>query len=235
MGAQNLKPFVAREIMSPTELIRFRTPRSEEVIAGYPAILLWEICKVYTSAEIAGELLGSQWKFAERARSIERAAGATGIIGVIDSHTDYERMRRPGELASIFQRYITSDAQGWLKTFQDDFYDNIHRLKGWEGSEHGHHPHVVAHYTNKYVYGRMAPHILGWLQEVNPMLESGGRATKHHQHLTREVGYEHLKDHLSGLTALMRAASDWPYFERLANQSFPLINETMHMRLPEDN
>ena len=56
------------------------------------------------------------------------------------------------------------------------------------------------------VYDRRAPELRKELQRLNPTLPDGGRKHKHHQWFTPEHGHPRLREHLAGVTALMRAA-----------------------------
>ncbi|MCY4641746.1 MAG: P63C domain-containing protein [Gammaproteobacteria bacterium] len=54
-------------------------------------------------------------------------------------------------------RYLTSTRAAWAKTFPDEFYKEIFRLKGWKWQGMNiNRPQVVGHYTNDIVYARLA-------------------------------------------------------------------------------
>ena len=95
-------------------------------------------------------------------------------------------------------------------------------------------PIVVGHYTNDVVYGRLAPGVLQELKRVNPPDEKGHRKHRHHQWLTEDVGHPRLKEHITGVVALMRAAKDWEHFQRLLNRAFPKQGETPELAFPDD-
>lgn len=70
-------------------------------------------------------------------------------------------------------------------------------------------PGIVAYYTNDVVYSRLAPGVLEELRTRNPLKETGGRASKHHQWLTEEIGHPGLSNHLHAVITLMKISDSW--------------------------
>jgi hypothetical protein len=102
---------------------------------------------------------------------------------------------------------LLKEFAAWAKTFPDEFYHEIIRLKGWATIQINKRPSVIGRYTNDIVYERLAPGILSELQNKNPVLDSGHRRVRHHQFLTDEIGHPALAQHLYAVIALMRSAS----------------------------
>ncbi len=74
-------------------------------------------------------------------------------------------------------------------------------------------PKYFGKLTNDIVYSRLAPGVLDELRRKNPVVEEmGARKSKHHQHLTRDVGHPRLKEHLTVATTLMKANTDYKAF-----------------------
>ena len=133
------------------------------------------------------------------------------------------------------EKFIAHELQEWVKTFPDEFYEEIYRLHEW-GSPWArrNHPQVVAHFTDDIVYSRLAPSVLNELRRLNPILPEGYRQDKHHQWLTPDVGHPKLKEHLSAVTALMRISNNWDHFQRNLSRAYPKLNSQMVMGLDED-
>ena len=195
--------------------------------------MLPEVCEVYEEAQRAGALLPSQTHIAEHARIVRKGLGVLGIIGLVDEATGYQRIRGERALAAILERHIAKELQDCTKTFPYEFYERIFRLKGWPGPDGIKRPAVIGHYTNDIVYARLEDGVLKKLQSINPTLTSGGRKNKHHQWFTRDIGYPELKDHITGVMALMRAAPNWDSFRRSLQRAYPKKHETIPLPLED--
>ena len=156
-----------------------------------------------------------------------------GIIGLVDEATGYQEIRARKALATILEKFIAEELQPWTMTFPYEFYDQIFRLKGWPGPDGVKRPSVIGHYTNDFVYARLAPGVLAELRRKNPKLPAGYRKSRHHQWFTPDFGDPRLKEHLAAVTALMRAAPNWDGFMRSLNRAFPKLNETIPLALDD--
>ena len=95
-------------------------------------------------------------------------------------------------------------------------------------------PGVVGRYTNDIVYERLAPGILEELQRLNPSQEDRGRARKHHQYLTDDIGHPALAQHLHAVIGLMRASATWDQFRTLLDRAFPKKGTQLDLLLSDD-
>lgn len=57
--------------------------------------------------------------------------------------------------------------------------------------------------------------ILDRLKDLNPKNEQGNRPRKHHQHLTDDIGVNHLERQINQVVTLMQASDDKVQFENL--------------------
>jgi len=120
------------------------------------------------------------------------------------------------------------------KTFPDEFYQQIFRLRGWEWrGMRVNRPQVVATYTKDFVYERLAPGILEELEKRNPANDKGQRKAKHHQWMTDEIGHPALGQHLFSVMTLMRASAEWNQFKALLNRA-PKRGDTLPLLLTEE-
>ena len=232
LSPENLKPFVLSHITVSTTPIPFQGPTGT-LTHGYRAELLPQVCKVYVEARRAGALLPSQFHIAARAEVLRDGLGLLGIIGLIDEATGYQEVRARRALATILEKFIEDELQPWTKTFPYNFYEQIFRLKGWPGPDGAKRPAVIGHYTNNFVYARLAPGVLAELRRRNPKLPTGHRKNRHHQWFTPDFGDPRLKEHLAAVTALMRAAPNWDSFMRSLNRAFPPPNKTIPLPLDD--
>ena len=205
------------------------------VAHGYPATLLVDLCNVVLEVRESGSLHSQQAHIAERCETLVRNLARVGIIALVDEATGYQRIREERALATILEKFIAKELQPWTKTFPYEFYNQIFRLKDWPGPQGMKKPSVIGHYTNDFVYARLAPHVLDELKRINPTLPSGRRRHTHHQWFTPDLGHPMLKEHLAAVTALMRAAPNWESFVRSLKRALPRRNETipLPLNLPE--
>ena len=144
-----------------------------------------------------------------------------GIIALVDEATGYERIREERALAKVLEAFLDDEIHKWTKTFELSFYLEISRLKGWGSVVSVKRPQVLGHYTNDFVYDRIAPGVLVELRERNPVMPQGWRKNRHHQWFTPEFGHPKLRMHIEGVTALMRAAGSWESFKRALDRAYP--------------
>ena len=93
---------------------------------------------------------------------------------------------------------------------------------------------MIGHYTNDFVYNRIAPGVLAELRSRNPVQPQGWRRNRHHQWFTSEYGHPRLKEHLESVTALMRAAGSFNGFKRSLDRAYPKIGNTIPLAIDDD-
>lgn len=233
LASSNLKAFIPNDLeVSTTRPIGFTI--GGRTAYGYRAELLPVVCETYLEARDAGALLPGQLHIAERAEILIRGLARVGIIALVDEATGYQAVRERRALATILERYLAEEYRRWTKTFPYTFYSEIFRLKGWPGPEGVKRPSVIGHYTNDFVYARLAPGVLEELKARNPVQDgTGRRRVKHHQWFTPEEGHPRLKEHISAVIAIMKTCYSWESFKRRLDMAFPRIGENYEMPLPE--
>lgn len=235
MAIKSINPFINKDLLlALNNPVLFKNPLGGGHAHGYPATLLIDICDVILEAEKHGALRKQQKHLAERCHVLIRGTAKVGIIALVDEATGYQRIREKRALATILEKFIVKDLQPWTKTFPYAFYEQIFRLKGWKGANSVKKPSVIGHYTNDFIYARLAPGVLNELKRVNPAYPKGGRKNRHHQWFTPDFGHPKLKEHLAAVIALMRAAPNWEAFHRNLQRAFPKLNETIPLPLEED-
>lgn len=223
MFAGNLRPFVsrrlAREIANP---FFYSLPSTGGRTLGWKAEILPEICEVYVDASKEGVILKTQRGALEAAEILYAGLARVGITALIDEATGYQEIRAREELQQILEAYVQAELRPWIRTFPNEFFEQIYRLQGWAyrpGSSKR--TPYVGHLVNKYVYEQLPPGVLDELRTRNPRTPGGYRAHKRFQFLTTDTGDPHLDRQISTVTTLMRIADDKVQFEDLFSRAFP--------------
>lgn len=233
LSPKSLKPYIDKYLQDgPLEPIIYQH-KTADVIA-FDCRLLPKICRIWIEAALNGHLQSQQMPKTMNALSILSGFGELGIIGLVDEATGYQEIRDKRALAAILELYIAKELQPWTKTFPYEFYNQIFRLKGWPGPDGVKRPSVIGHYTNDIVYARLERGVLDELKRLNPPIAPGRRKHKNFQWLTGDVGHPKLREHLIGVTALMRAASNWDGFRRALARAYPKRLEGRQLALGDD-
>ncbi len=203
---------------------------------GLPATLLPEILDVWLKARDTDILVREQERTAKMPDILMRGLAHIGIIALVDEATGYQEIRDRQALKAILDKYITDELAKWTKTFPDEYYKELFRLKGipYPVGVSGRKPSYIGMWTNDIVYKRIAPGVLDELKTRNPKNERGNPGHKLHQSLTRELGHPKLTKHLENVIFLMRGCTRWSDFERLLNRTAPKFNATLPLDFPVD-
>lgn len=234
LTADNLKPFITKELLENSNPVPFRTMKRGVPAMGYRADLLPQVCNVFLDARDAGVLRPNQEHIAATCKILSRGFSVVGLAALIDEATGYQEVRDRQALQAILDKFLRKAFAAWAKRFPDEFYREIFRLRNWEWKDIGtKRPGIVAHYTNDIVYARLAPGLLKELEERNPKDERGGRKAKHHQWLTEDVGHPALAQHLYAVIGLMRIAEDgdWDGFMRMLDRAYKKQGESLQLAL----
>ncbi len=233
LAPKRLKPYVDKYLSDgPLELIRYQY--KTQTIDAYDCRILPKICRVWIEAALNGDLMAQQMPKTQNALSFLSGLGEVGIIALVDEATGYQEIRNRRALHKYLDLYLAKELAAWAKTFPDEFYEEICRLKGWPAWYAVKRPSIVGKFTNDLVYDRLAPGLLAELRTRNPVLPTGSRKNKHFQHLTLDYGQPRLKEHLIGVTALLRAAPNWAAFHRSLERAYTKLNETPPLLFDEE-
>ena len=231
VDAKNLQPYINQELKGLISQIEYRDEKVDKI--GYNALILPEMCDMYLTARRDGALTQKQQHLAIQAEILQSAFAKLGIIALVDEVTGYQEDRAKTALVEIFTQFLTDERQKWTKTFPLDFYREIYRLRGWDFQPwNTKRPSVVAHWTDDFVYDRLAPQITDELRKKNPKrAATGRRKDRHHQWFNTESGHPRLKEHISGVIALLRAADNWESFKVSIDRAYPKFGNTIEMPL----
>lgn len=128
-----IKPFVPQHVIEATQSpIKFKAPNGVASY-GYEAIILADICEAVLAAREAGVLqMWQQGHIARRCEILVRGFARVGIIALVDEVTGYQKERDRNELQKILEQYIAKELLPWVKTFPDEYYEELFRLRGWQ-------------------------------------------------------------------------------------------------------
>jgi hypothetical protein len=230
LSAENLKPFFPNGLEQNSKSIPF-TYKGNEMI-GYRAELLPDVCDVFQDAERAGVLRSNQRHIADACRLLSRGLTRVGIIGLVDEATGYQRERAADALAKILEEFIAKELQPWVRTFPEEYYDNLFRLRGLNfPRDTVKKPQYFGHLTNDIIYKRLAPGVLEELRNVTPKTESGRRKHQYFRRLSSDVGHPKLREHLAAVTTVMMLSDNYDEFLTKLDRVKPRYGETIPLPL----
>jgi len=227
MASNNLKPFISDELRDGlTNPIKYRI--GSRLAQGFKAELLPAICDVWLKARDAGVLNSQQLRKCKQAEILMRGLAHIGIIALVDEATGYQEIRDRLALQKILDKFLTDEWAKWTKTFPDDYYKELFRLKNIPYPPTStNKPQYVGHWTNDVVYSRLVPGVVKALKKKNPVMPAGYRRRRHHQYLTKDYGHPALKEHLSNVIFLMKTCSSWQDFKTRLDMASPKYGDTM--------
>jgi hypothetical protein len=230
------KPIFTKKL-DPDQIRIIKCRKGQTLIHGYEPTLLVDLCDAIIEVKNSGvKLTQRQQIIAMQAEVLIRAVAKVGIIALIDEATGYQEIRDRLALQKILDKYLTDEWAKWSKTFPDDFYKHLFRLKNlpYPPPTSGKRPKYVGHWTNDIIYSRLAPGVLKALKEKTPRLPSGTRIRKFHQSLTRDYGHPALKELLTNVIFLMKSCTLWSDFKRRLNRVVQKYGDTIPMELNDE-
>lgn len=235
LATKSIKPFADKYldnvIISP---IKFRTP-SGSIAHGYEATLLADICDAVLEARKEKALHYQQEHIARQCEILVRGFARVGIIALVDEATGYQKDRAKNALAKILEAFIASELQPWVKTFPDEYYNQLFRLRGLKfPNDRIQRPQYFGYLTNDIVYKRLAPGVLDELKKVIPKNKKGKPKAKLFQKLTDNIGYPKLREHMASVVTIMKLSESYKDFIEKLDRIHPRYNETMELPFAYD-
>ncbi len=202
LGQKTLIPFISK-YLSEDQLNPIICTDNGKTIHGYKAGVLADICEVFLEARKELCLSPRQAIIAEQCEMLMRAFARVGIIALVDEATGYSKAkeRAKDELQKFLNQFLQEEAAKWVKTFNDQFFEDIYKMRNWTWTQTSQRPGIIGQWIKDIVYDRLGP-VIPKLEELNPKNAHGNRNHKHHQFLSREVGLPKLKEHLAAVHAI---------------------------------
>lgn len=219
---------VLEKLSNPIKFYRPTAGGSQSTTYGYEVTLLIDLCDAIIRSYETGSL--NDESIIKNANIIIRAVAKVGIIALVDEVTGYdkEKNRAKDELQKFLNQFISQEASKWVKTFNDSFFEMIYKMRDWDWSKTNKRPGVVGQWINNIVYERLGPNVKTYLEEVNPKNDNGNRKDRHHQYLTKDIGYPLLRERLAAIEALGKASGyNWIKFMIMLDNVFPRQNQQL--------
>ena len=221
LAAENLKPFMSKDLIESTRPLVFRLPSGVKAF-GYDAALLPMVCEVYLNLRDSGKVTSNQNHIVKQCDILMRGLAHVGIIALVDEATGYQEERDRDALTKILSAYISAELMPYTKRFPMVFFKETYRIHGWEfdpGSSKR--TPLVGKLINKWIYEQLPSGVLAELRRKNPANDNHQRKYKHFQFLTPDTGDDHLDRQITSVTTLLRAAKTKADFEEMFQRLFP--------------
>lgn len=213
---------ILARVLSPLTFRRNNAGGSQTSTNAYEATLLIDICSAILDARDSGDYTDPI--VIASAESIIRSVAKVGIIALVDEATGYNKVKNRAidELQRYLDAFMMESAAKWVKTFPDEFFEDLYKMRGWTWTKIAKKPQVVGKWINDIVYERIGPMVLNELQTRNPKDKKGHRRHNHFQYLTEEIGLPKLKSHLTSLhTLAVVSRYNWAKFMGLVERVHP--------------
>ena len=239
LQAEVLKPYISEELAMSTTPIFYRGVSGAKGV-GYDARLLPKVAEVYlkfrdASLADSGKVPAKYAHIVKAADILMRGLADVGIISLVDEATGFQRDRAKDALERILEEFIAKELRPWVKTFPEEFYSHLFRLRGLEfPRDTVSRPKYFGHLTNDIVYKRLAPKVLDELKKSTPKDERGRYKRKLFQMLTEDVGHPKLREHLASVITLMKISTNYEQFERLLDRVHAKYGDTPELSFDEN-
>lgn len=230
LSFKSIKPFIDKHLgQLQSIVIKYRTERGN-LAHGIKADIIPRICDVWIDADEMGTLGTRQKQVACKARLLMRSLAHVGIIALVDEATGYQRDRASNALSEILESFIAKELQPWVKTFPDEYYEQLFRLRGLVYPRDSvKKPQYFGHLTNDIIYKRLAPSVLDELKKIVPRTTTGRLKNCLHQKLTSEMGHPKLREHMSSVVTAMKLSNDYEDFMKKLDMLHPRFDNPMPM------
>lgn len=222
LTAQNLKPFIPRDLEVTSSQIEFRTLGGVKAY-GYAAELLPAVCDVFLDADAAGVIGKNQRHIADTALVLIRGLARTGIIALVDEATGYQYDRPRRDLEEYLGKFVSDNLRKWVRTFPADYFKHLCRLRSVDLRADMKLPQYFGKLTNNLVYRRIAPGLLKQLKERKN--ERGSRSNKLHSWATLDFGVPEILIHLGTVIGIMKLNVNYEDFEKQLDKVVPIYPE----------
>ncbi len=199
----------------------------DNLMQGYKAELLPQLCNLYLKARRDGFLNSQQKKIAEKSEILLGALANVGIVALIDEAVGYQYNRKHDALRILLQQYIAEGIQKWLKRFPDKFFEGLDKLYENEKTTSRNRPMYYGGFINKYVYEPLENgFIKAELNQLN-ITDEGKRKARFHQWLT-DFGNNQLQMQIGRVSGIIEISSTLDEFKKfIAKQSGLAIQDDL--------
>jgi len=222
VSGKAISPYLSQILPAVTNPIKFLTPTGN-LAYGYEATILADICEGVLKAREGGKLQKQQEHIAKRCEILIRGFARVGIIALVDEATGYQYERPRRDLEEYLKKFLSESLVRWSRTFPNDYFKHLCRLKGIELRSDMRLPSYFGHLTNDLVYRRITPGLLKVLKQRRA--ERGRPSNKLHWWTSEELGHPTLLLHLGCVVGLMKIHMDYDKFYAQLNTVAPIYPE----------
>lgn len=208
-ASKTLYPLISPHMLTLLEPVFFLDGKVKK--EGYKANILPAMCSLYLKARREGKLLANQKKLAEQAEILQDAFATVGIIALVDEATGFQKDRKYDALRLLLQTYIAEKIREWIKTFPDDFFNELDRLYAKETTARTRPPYY-GRFINTYVYKPIEKGLVD--KALTEKYKEDKKKHRKHQHLT-DFGADQLKLQIGRITGIMSVAAGLDHFKQL--------------------
>lgn len=230
LSQKSLNPFITKYLESDHFQPIICTDLGH-TIHGYKADALADICDAFLEARKHITLSPRQVIIADQCELLMRAFARVGIIALVDEATGFDKVKNDvkDKLQTFFDQFLMKEAAKWVKTFPDEFFMDIYKMKHWDWQESRKMPGVMGNWIRDIVYDRIAP-IMPELERLNPKNAHGHRSKKFHQFLSRDEGLPKLKEYFASIhTIVIMSDYDWETFKKNLDKVHPRTDVEMFL------
>jgi hypothetical protein len=236
LQSKDFDPYLTDIESMPAKPIIYRTKNGKKAL-GYDALLLPKVAELYL--KIRDDMMQKYGKVPNRYQPyviasdiLIRGLADIGIIALVDEATGYQSQRAKDALSKILEQFIAKELRPYIKTFPNEFYEQLYRLRGLTFvRDYNKRPQYFGLLTNDIIYERLAPGVLAELKRITPKNAKG--RPKHHLHrrLTVDIGHPKLNEHLAATIALMKISPDYSVFYDFLERAYPKFNHNLQLSL----
>lgn len=203
------------ETISPFEVAQFNGNTGK----WYDANTIPILCDLYMEAEQRKLITSNQQHILDKAKILLRSLARVGITALIDEATNYQDVREKDELQILLEQFITEELRAYSKEFNNDYFEHLFKLYNLPyDPTTQRRPRFFAGFTTKYVYNMLPPNVWDKLDEMNPLIynstkKRSDRKYALHQYLSEDKGVVYLREHLEGLTSVMKLSENIDEFK----------------------
>lgn len=235
-GVGSVMPEKLRQKLANPIVFKYVDPgsKAETTTHGFDTATFVEVLRVLMDARRAGKLTETQKFLADSAERLLLALANTTLDSIVYQESGYWKAIEGQRVADILEKYLQDKPREWAKTFPDEFWVKLIKIKGYPSYLAVKRPAFVGHWVNDIVYSRLIPGARKRLNEVNPRLPTGHRKNRHHSFTTEDYGLPELKAHLIKVMAYMDAAVNETQFERMLNRGTPKFGDNYTLPLADE-
>ena len=206
LDSKGLLDIVNTDIVALLQPIQYCDVKNN-ILEGFKCELLPAMCELYLKARREKKLNKQQTKFAIQSEVLLSAFAKVGITALIDEATGFQYDRKNDALRYLLQQYITEGLQKWIKTFPDEFFDELNRLYENETMRSSKRPQYYGKFINTYIYEPLENGYIKAELDKKNITDDGKRKARFHQWLTK-FGKEQLTKQIWKVLGAMQVSTD---------------------------